>query len=282
MNRQEFRELALGGPIMFDGSTGMELSRRGMPSGICNETWMLDNSDIVLKMQEDYIKAGARILLTPTFVSSSLKLAKYGLADQTNRINIELAKITKKAAGDKAYVAAEIGPTGEMIAPMGMITFQEIYDVFLEQAKALLTVEPDMFIMETFMSLNEIRAAVLAIRSICDLPIIASMTFEGTNTLMGTSAASAAIALVAAGADAVGCNCSSEPGDLAFVLNEMRKVTDVPLFAKPNAGIPQMIKGETVFPLDPVEFAHECIALLDSGAHFVGGCCGAGPEHVHQ
>ncbi|MCK5128561.1 MAG: homocysteine S-methyltransferase family protein [Clostridiales bacterium] len=282
MNREEFRQLLQNGPILCDGATGTALSDRGMPLGASDETWMLENPSIVSSMQKEYIKSGARILLTPTFACNRIKLAKHGLTDDIEKINVALANITKEAANDDALVAAEMGPTGEMIAPMGMLTFDEVYAVFLEQAKVLLNVAPDLFMLETFMSLDEIRAAVLAIRSICELPIVASMTFENTHTLMGNSASSVAITLVAAGADCIGCNCSSGPADLKIVLDEMKKVVEVPLFAKPNAGIPQMSKGKTVFPLQPDEFAKECRSLLKIGVHLIGGCCGTGPKHIQK
>lgn len=280
MTRQELTARITAAPLLADGSTGAELSRRGMPTGICPELWMLEHPEALERLQRDYLEAGTRLLLIPTFVSSRPKLEGFGLGGRTAQINTRLAEMTRATAGEGVLVGADMGPTGRFIAPLGEMSFEEAVGVYREQVRALLAAGPDLFVLETFMDLDEIRAAVLAVRDECDLPVVASMTFEGGRTLTGVSPEAAALALVSAGADVVGANCSSGPAELAPVIAAMAGVAGVPLFAKPNAGIPRLEHGETVFPMGPAEYADRFGAILRAGAHIVGGCCGAGPDHI--
>jgi len=282
MTRNEFLHLVSGRQLLCDGSTGVELSRRGMPMNACSELWILDHPDVFIKMQQDYCAAGSRMLLTPTLCSNRIKLSEHGLQADTERINRELAALSCTAARDTgAIVAGEMGPTGQFMQPMGELTLEEVMDVYRQQAAALIAGGVDVIILETFIDLAEARAAVLAVRSIApDMPVIASLTFEEGRTVTGSSAAAVAAAMQAAGADAVGANCSTGPAAMQTVLQQMAGVCSLPLFAKPNAGMPQVVEGKTVFPTDEHEFCHEFEGMLQMGVNIVGGCCGTGPDYI--
>ncbi len=278
MTRNEFKDWA-GQIRLFDGSTGVALNMRGMPGGVSTEKWIMDNPEIFLGLQQDYVKAGSKVLLSPTFGANRLKMKTHGMNDVVG-VNKTLVKISKDAAGDQALVAAELGPTGEFMAPMGLMTFEDIVATYREQVEAMLEIEPDFFILETFIDLAEARAAVIAIRDVCDLPIVASMTFDGGRTLSGNTPEAVAVTLEAAGADAVGANCSTGPKEVAQVIAKMAQVTELPLFAKPNAGNPVLVEGVTTFPMGAEDFAAEAKALVRAGATLIGGCCGTLPEHI--
>lgn len=281
MNRQEFKKWALSALRMFDGSTGNTLSRRGMPAGAAPEQWIIENPGKLIELQREFIDAGTEVMLTATLGATAPKLAEYGITD-VEGYNRKLFEITKQAVGEKTRIAAELGPTGKFMAPMGDKSFEDMVGIYIQQVAALLPCKPDMFILETFIDLAEARAAVIAIRDLCDLPVIASMTFQNGMTLTGSTPEAVAVTLTAAGADAVGANCSTGPQGVAEVVAKMAAVCDLPLFAKPNAGMPQLIDGRTVFRMGPEEFAKEALALVKAGATLVGGCCGATPEHIKE
>ncbi|MGI5877232.1 MAG: homocysteine S-methyltransferase family protein [Christensenellales bacterium] len=280
MTRQEFVSRILCAPLLADGSTGAELSRRGMPAGVCPEQWILEHPDVFLALEREYVDAGTQLLLMPVFGANRIKLEGSGLGGSVADINARLAALTRSVAGNGVLAAADLGPTGRFIAPLGDLSFDEAIDIYREQVRALLSAGPDLFVLETFMDLSEMRAAILAIRDECDLPIVAGMTFEGGRTLTGVTPEAAALAMTAAGADVVGANCSSGPAEMGAVIAAMRSVAGVPLFAKPNAGVPRLEGGATVFPMGPEEFAAGFAGILQAGVHIVGGCCGAGPDHI--
>ncbi|MEX1376978.1 MAG: homocysteine S-methyltransferase family protein [Eubacteriales bacterium] len=280
MNRKEFREWAKESIHLLDGSTGVALVKlKGMGGSDVPEKFIMENPDAIISLQEEYVDSGAEIILTPTLSATSPMLQAHGM-DNHKEIVSFLCSCTKKAAKDDAYVAAELGPTGQFLVPMGMLSFDEMVDIFKEQVKYSLEQGVDMFILETFIDLQEARCAVIAVRELCELPIIASLTFENSMTLSGNSPECVAIALESAGADAIGANCSSGPVEIADVISKMAKVTELPLFAKPNAGVPCVVDGETQFPMDADEFAEKAKLLVDAGATLIGGCCGTLPEHI--
>jgi len=280
MNRKDFREWAVNGIHLLDGSTGIALMKlKGMSGSDIPEHFIMDNPDSIVSLQREYIRNGSEIVLTPTLGATSIMLKAHGI-DDCEAVNKKLCRLSKQAAGDNAYVAAELGPTGQFLAPMGDLSFDEMVDVYKEQVSYCLTQDVDLFILETFIDLQEARCAVIAIRELSDLPIIASMTFENSMSLSGNSPECVALALESAGADAVGANCSTGPKEVADVITKMAAVTNLPLFAKPNAGIPIIVNGKTEFPMTPEEFAKECELLVDAGATLIGGCCGSLPEHI--
>ena len=280
MTRNEFKALTARQIVILDGATGTELSKRGLPPGVCPEAWCLEHPEAILAVQRDYIAAGANIIYTPTFGGNPLKLQEFGLAEQTREINRGLATISRQA-GDAVLVFGDLAPTGQFLEPVGDLPFEAAVDAYREQARGLLEGGVDGFVIETMMDVQETRAALLAIREICDLPVLVSLTFEkGQHTLTGNHAVSALITLQALGADAFGCNCSSGPEEMLETIRLLKPYSRVPLIAKPNAGLPQFIDGRTVFNLQAEEFSRQTALLAEAGAGLLGGCCGTTPEHI--
>ena len=283
MTRAEFQKVWQAGFVILDGATGSNLQKAGMPAGVCPEAWILENPSVLINLQKEFVQAGTRILYAPTFAANRLKLASYGLEKDLVRINQELVKLSREAAEGKALVAGDMTMTGEMLSPIGDLELEELIDIYKEQAQALYDAGVDLFIVETMMSLQETRAAVLAIREICDLPVMVSMTFEESGrTLYGTSCEAAVNVLQNLGADVVGMNCSTGPEGMLSNLQRMVSCAAVPVLAKPNAGKPQIVDGMTVYPAVPEAFAEAGKKLAEAGARFLGGCCGTTPEHIRQ
>ncbi len=282
MTKQGFKEFVQNKIVYLDGAMGSNLIKRGMPQGVCPEKWILENKEIVIGLQREYVEAGTQILYAPTFTANRPKLQEYGMADDLDSINKELVAISKEAAGTKALVAADITMTGLQLKPMGKLDFEELVTIYKEQAQSLIAAGVDLFVIETMMSLQETRAAVIAIKEICELPILATLTFEKDGrTLYGTDAATAAIVLTSLGVDAIGANCSTGPMDMAEVIKAMASVTEIPIIAKPNAGIPYLNEnGETAYDNTPQNFAKEMQILVEAGASILGGCCGTSPEYI--
>ena len=281
MTKEELYGLLEKGPVFLDGATGSNLQKAGMPTGVCPEQWILDHPDVILDLQKRYIEAGTQILYAPTFSGNRIKLEEYGLADKIVEINTKLVQLCKEAAGDKGLVCGDMTMTGESLEPMGDLELEELIDIYKEQAKILYEAGVDLFVVETMMSLAETRAAVLAIKETCDLPIMVSMTFdEKGKTLYGNTPEGCMVVLQSLGADIVGINCSTGPEKMAEMVRQMKKYANVPILAKPNAGLPQMVDGETIYDMGPEEFASFGPMLMEAGAAVLGGCCGTTPEHI--
>lgn len=284
MNKQQFKQLIDSRIVMLDGATGSNLMASGMPMGVCPEKWILDNPKHIIKLQREYIKAGTNILLAPTFTANRIKLSEYGLADKITEINKSLVALSKQAIaeeGYRGYVAGDITMTGKQLKPIGDLELEELIDVYKEQAKILLEAGVDLFVVETMMSLAEARAALIAIKEICDLPVMVSMSFnEDGKTLFGASPESAVVVLQSLGADAVGINCSTGPDEMVPLVKRMMQYAKVPVFAKPNNGLPELMDGNTVYNMTPEEFSDAVVKLVDAGARAVGGCCGSTPKHI--
>ena len=281
MPKQQFLDLIKNGPIILDGATGTNLQKAGMPTGVCPEQWILDHKDVLLQLQKSYKEAGSKIVYAPTFSGNRIKLEEYGLEQEIKKINTELVKLSKEAMGEDGYVAGNITMTGEQLYPMGSLSFEELVDIYKEQAGYMIEAGVDLFVVETMMSLAETRAAVIAIKEICDLPVMVSMTYnEDGRTLYGTDPETAVVVLQSLGVDMIGTNCSTGPKEMVEILKKMRPYANVPLFAKPNAGLPELVDGETVYQMTPEEFASFGVELVKNGAAVVGGCCGTTPAHM--
>lgn len=281
MTREEFQTLVKNGPVILDGATGTNLQKAGMPVGVCPEKWILEHAEVLVDLQRQYVEAGTNILFAPTFTANRIKLEEYGLADDLEQMNRKLVALSKEAAGDKALVAGDLTMTGRQLYPLGDLMFEELVDVYREQARVIYEAGADLFVVETMMSLQECRAAVLAIREVCDLPIMVSLTYnEDGRTLYGTDPATAVIVLQSLGADAVGLNCSTGPEAMIEPVAQMAEYATIPILAKPNAGMPELVDGETVFRTTPEEFAAVGKELVKAGASILGGCCGTTPAHI--
>ncbi|MEE1313958.1 MAG: homocysteine S-methyltransferase family protein [Lachnospiraceae bacterium] len=281
MTKETLYSLIKKRPLYLDGATGSNLQKAGMPTGVCPELWILEHPDVLISLQEAYIKAGTQILYAPTFSGNRIKLKEYGLEDQIKEINTKLVEISKKAAHGQAYIAGNLTMTGESLSPMGTLKLEELIDIYKEQATILYEAGVDLFVVETMMSLAESRAALLAIKEICDLPVIISMTYnEDGRTLYGTDPATAVVVLQNLGADVIGVNCSTGPGEMAEIVAQMKEYANIPILAKPNAGLPKLVDGNTVYDMEAKEFASFGPALIKAGAAMIGGCCGTTPEHI--
>ena len=281
MTREELYKLFENGPVILDGATGTNLMKAGLPMGVCPEEWIANNPQAIIDLQRAYVEAGTNILYAPTFTANSIKLEEYGLGDKLVDLNRTMVRLSREAADGKALVAGDLTMTGQQLYPLGELRFEELVKVYKEQVEAILQEGVDLFVVETMMSLQECRAALLAIKETCDLPVMVSLTYnEDGRTLYGTRPDTAMIVLQNMGADIVGLNCSTGPEDMVELVEQMAKVADVPIMAKPNNGLPELVDGETVYSTTPEEFAGACELLYEAGAIVLGGCCGTTPEHI--
>ncbi len=282
MNKSEFKQLAEQKILFLDGATGSNLIKRGMPAGVCPEKWIIEHKDIFVGLQKEYVEAGSNIIYAPTFTANRIKLKEYGLENELESINSELVKLSKEAAGGRAYVAADITMTGEQLAPMGRLDFEELIQVYQQQIQVTCKAGADLIVVETMMSLQETRAALIAAKEVCDLPVMVTLTFEQDGkTLYGTDAVTAAVTLEKLGACAIGANCSTGPDKMVDIIRSISEAVTVPVIAKPNAGLPALNEqGETVYNMDEEAFTEGMKLLVDAGASIIGGCCGTAPSYI--
>lgn len=288
MTREEFSTLSKDHILYLDGATGSNLVKAGMPSGVCPEQWILEHRDVMLKLQKDYVQAGTNILYAPTFTANRVKLAEYHLEKNMSAMIHELVAISREAAasspGHTVLVAGDLTMTGEQLKPMGQMELEELIDIYKEQILNMVDAGVDLLVVETMMSLAETRAALIAAKEVCNLPVIATLTFEADGrTLFGTDAKTAAIVLESLGACAIGANCSTGPAQMESIISDMVTHTRIPVIAKPNAGLPFLDEnGNTCYNMEAEEFTEEMEILVNAGASILGGCCGTTPEFIRQ
>lgn len=267
-------------PIITDGAWGTQLQALGLPAGECPDGWNLTHPDYVRQVAQSYVDAGSKVILTNTFRSNRITLAGHGLADRVVEINRAGVEISRAAAGTHAKVFASIGPTGKMLM-MGEVTEEEVFGAFAEQAEALGA--SDALVIETMTDLAEARIAIRAAKT-TGLPVVASMVFDSgkdrDRTMMGSTPEQVAEALAEAGADVIGANCGLGMDGYIPVAKRLRAATALPIWIKPNAGLPELVDGHIVYRTTPAEFAYQAQALREAGVAFVGGCCGTSPEFV--
>ena len=268
--------------LVCDGAMGTMLYAKGVFINRCFDALNLAEPSKVAEVHRDYVRAGADVIETNTFGANRIKLRGFGQADRLHEINFEGAKLAKAAAGGQAYVAGAIGPLGIRIEPWGKTGRDEAEAYFREQAEALLAGGVDLFVLETFRDLTEVRAAIAAIRSVCDLPVVAQMTIEDDgNSLDGTPPEQFAPALEPY-ADIVGVNCSIGPAPMLETIERMSTITRARLSAQPNAGRPRDIEGRNIYLSSPEYIASYARRFVNYGVRLVGGCCGTTPEHIRQ
>lgn len=284
MTKEQFQTLLNQKILVLDGATGTNLQKAGMPTGVCPEAWILEHPEVLVKLQMDYINAGSNIIYAPTFSGNRIKLEEYGWENDIESINERLVALSKEAVaktGYRAYIAGNLTMTGMQLYPIGKLMLEELIEVYKEQIRCLVKAGVDLLVVETMMSLAEARAALIAAKETCDLPIIISMTYnEDGRTLYGTNPETAVVVLQSLGADAIGINCSTGPEEMIPLVERMKKYTNVPILAKPNAGMPELIDGETVYAMTPEQFAEYGRRLVEAGAGIIGGCCGTTKEHI--
>lgn len=265
--------------MILDGGSGACLIKAGMPSGVCPEKWVLENPDALKALQQNYVAAGSDAVYSFTFGGNAVKLASHGLEKECEKMNEELAKLSKEAVGGAALVAGDIGPTGLLPKPFGTADFDTLYTVFAQQAKALERGGADYIAVETMMSLTEAKAAVIAAKAATELPVYASITCAANGrTLSGCTPAAALVTLQANGADAFGLNCSVPPEQMLPLFPDIIKYAKIPLTAKPNGEYPDE-KGQR-HEVSPDDFASDMKKLAQLGVSALGGCCGSTPEHI--
>jgi methionine synthase I (cobalamin-dependent) len=278
--------LAEGDTILADGAMGTMLFAAGLQFGDPPEAWNVSHPEVVRRIHRGYLEAGSRIVMTNTFGGNRLRLRLHGLDRRVSELNRTAAILVRSevdAAGGRALVAGDIGPTGEIMAPLGTLDEDEAVDVFEEQARALIAGGVDVIWIETMSHLSEIGAAIRGARNAsADIPIIATMTFDTRGfTMMGVSPEQAAKALLEAGADAIGGNCGNGPDELLPVVAKMAAVApDAVLVAKSNAGMPELVDLRAVYRADPGTMAEAGVGFHTAGARIIGACCGSSPAHL--
>lgn len=285
MRTEDFQQFLTKQIRYLDGATGSNLMRAGMPSGVCPEQWILEHRDVCLKLQMDYAAAGTDILYCPTFSGNRIKLEEYHLADRMEEMITQLVGISRQAADSADHpvlIAGDLTMTGRQLVPIGTMEFEELIDVYKEQIRYLEAAGADLLVVETMMSLQEARAALIAAKEVSELPVMVTMTFEKDGrTLFGTDALTAAVCLEKLGAAAIGANCSTGPAHMAELIRTMAQAVSIPVIAKPNAGLPAVDElGNTCYDMGPEQFAEEMLLLVREGASVLGGCCGTTPEYI--
>ena len=260
-------------PLILDGATGTELQKRGFTGTVSAEEWVLAHPESILDIQRRYVDAGSRVLYAPSFGANRQKLEEHGIFNQTAAYNRRLAALSKQAAAGRALVAGDLSPTGLFLSPMGETSFRELVDIYTPQAAGLEKAGVDLFVIETMMTVPDARAAVLAVRSVSDKPIFVTFTCdEKGRTVSGTDITAALVIMQGMGVDAFGLNCSAGPQEMLVQLRRLQEYARVPLIAKPNAGMPQIVDGKAVYSCLP--------ELLQAGVAIFGGCCGTDAGHI--
>ncbi len=282
MTTAEWNDLCGSAPVLLDGAWGTQLHERGLAAGEASEGWNITHPEEVQALAGAYAEAGSSILLTNTFGANRISLARHKLDDRTVQINQEAARLSHSAAGSRARVFGSIGPSGKMLLT-GEVSEDDLTKAFEEQARALADGGVDALVIETMADLDE---AVCAVGAACGtgLPVVACMVYDsGPNndrTMMGVSPENAASRFKDAGAWALGANCGQGPDGFRAILDQYAAVSELPLWMKPNAGLPEVVDGKPVYRVTPEEFAREAAQLCEAGATFVGGCCGTGPAFI--
>jgi 5-methyltetrahydrofolate--homocysteine methyltransferase len=288
MARINLSERISQGVFFLDGAMGTQLFARGARAGVCNDHLNIESPDIVTDVHNAYLNAGSDAVITNTFGGNKYALARHGFSEKVEEINLAGARIGRKSAGEDKYVLGDIGPCGDFIEPLGGVKADELKAAFSSQAKALAEGGVDGFVIETMTALEEVAIAVEAVRSVCDLPIFASLAYDPAGdqirTMMGVAPAGAVEKLAASGIAAIGFNCGTLGMDeyvkLAQIYAEELGRSEVLLLAEPNAGKPELVDDKAVYTLSPEDFANELARIHDIGAKILGGCCGTTPAHI--
>ncbi|MCC6147234.1 MAG: homocysteine S-methyltransferase family protein [Anaerolineaceae bacterium] len=284
MTKKTFLE-RLNDPQVFvlDGATGTNLQSRGLTKGLSAEVWVLEEPDKILGLAKDFVAAGADIILTCTFGATTIRLAHTTVAGKEDRINRKAVELAQQAvAGTDVLVAGSIGPTGQLLSPLGPLEETDAIKCFAEQARSLATAGVDLLVVETQFDLAEAKAALTGIRMKTDLPVVCSFSFDrGTRTMMGLKPSTVGEEITPLGVAAIGINCGRSLEDNQKAMGELRESTTLPIWYKPNAGLPQLDPdGNSTYNLSPEEMASQVSGWISIGAKLIGGCCGTSPDHL--
>ncbi len=283
MQRDLFKFIESNRFVLGDGAMGTMLQQMGLTTGGAPELWNVERPDIIRKIYQSYVDAGSQIIETNTFGGTRYRLALHNLQDRVYELNYAGASLAREVAGDDIFVAGSMGPTGELMQPMGELTYEAAIDAFAEQAKALADGGVDLFLIETMSDLNEVKAAVEGCQRVSALPIAATMTFDTNyHTMMGVSPAQAMRELAAMGVKIIGANCGNGPDEIRRVIREMLAVRPegVYVYAQSNAGLPHYDHGHIHYDGTPDVMADLALELAGLGVDIIGACCGSTPEHI--
>ena len=274
--------LAAGQVIVCDGAMGTQLQARGLTAGAMPELWNAEHPEVLTAIHNDYLQAGARIVTSNTFGGNRARLAGAGLADRLAELNRKGVELARAAAGERAWVAGDVGPTGQLLEPYGELAVADAEAIYREQVTVLAKAGADFLLVETMNDIEEALCAVRMARAHTALPVFCTFAFNAKGrTMMGLQPGDAARRAAEAGADAVGANCGEGPDAVLAALTGMREAVNLPLIAQSNAGIPQVGAEEaTVWDTTPEQLADHARAFVEAGARVVGGCCGTGPAHI--
>lgn len=280
---EAFRErLQQAQPLIADGAMGTMLQASGLPAGDAPEVWNIAHPERVKEVHQAYLRAGADVILTNSFGGSPFRLERAGLGERVEEVNAQAARIAREAVQNKAFVLGSLGPSGEMLQPLGLRTVEELKEASALQAKALVEGGVDGLLMETMNDLGEAEAAVQGIRESIDLPLLVSFSFDmNLRTMMGISPQQVMEATLDWNVDGFGSNCGRGPEEMLAVIEEMHGIApDAFLLAKPNAGLPAVIEGQTTYIFSPQDMARFAVRYVELGARIVGACCGSTPDHI--
>jgi len=276
------QRLAADEVLIADGATGTMLLEAGLPTGMPGEAWILERPEEIVKLHRAYMEAGSQIILTTTFGGTRARLKAAGLDIQVAEVNRRAAELARQVAGDDLYVGGDVGPTGEMMVPLGPLAYEAAVELFAEQARALAAGDADCIYIETMGDLDEAKAAVEGARQVCDLPVFCTFSFDTHGrTSMGVSPTQAAQAMAALGVPVTGANCGHAPEEVLDILPQIcQAAPDAYLIAKPNAGVPRLVKRQVVYDATPQRMAELALRYVELGARIVGTCCGSSPAHI--
>lgn len=286
MSKKPILDLIKERILILDGAMGSMLIAQGFPVGTPLEIWNIENPEIIKTIHKDYFIAGSDVVLTNTFGGSALKLAAYKHGSSIENYNSKAAEIALEVCPENGYVAGDIGPSGAFLPPVGSAAIEDFEENFLEQAQILAKAKVDFFIIETMIDINEAIAAVKSVKKVSNFPVFASIAYQkkpkGYFTVMGDSVEKCVKELENAGADVIGANCSIGSDEMIDLITQIKQITKLPIMAKPNAGKPELINGETIYSTKSADFAKDIMQMVEAGALAVGGCCGTSPEFIKE
>ena len=282
MTRKDFAARTAQGPLILDGATGSNLMDAGMPRGVSTELWILEHPEILMALQRAYVDAGSQVVYAPTFQANRISLEGHGIRRNVPELVKALVALSQEAVDGKALIAGDISSTGKLPAPYGPMGYEQLFDCYAEQISALAEAGVDFLVAETLLTTDEAMAILDAASSVCELPVVCTLTVEADGgLLLGGNIFDAAVDIEAMGAAAVGLNCSVGPDQLEAVVETLSRRLSVPLVAKPNAGLPEIAAdGQAVYSMGSEEFAASMARLHRAGASILGGCCGTTPDYI--
>ena len=271
--------------LVADGATGTTLLARGMQRGATSETWVMEQPDEIIQLHKDFIAAGADIILTSTFGGTSIRLRNSTLEGHAVTVNQRAVSLARQAVeGTHTIVAGSLGPVGQLLKPYGPLEIDDVITAYTEQAQAITQAGADLLVIETQFDMNEVKAAIQGVRSVSNLPLVVSLSYDrGERTMMGVSPSQAGKELDTLPVDVIGVNCGRSLYENLHNLVELREVTSKPIWFKPNAGLPRVdAQGATVYDTTPDMMGSQVQAWITSGAQIVGGCCGTSPDYLRK